>query len=421
MKYFIIYLALISQYAFSEREGGHTGNGGGTIHCIDKQALVLDYYEAFQSNIPLIDLNKLTRDEFFNIAVERLELGSTLEPKAQAGELFSYHLDVQNIFKSKKPLNEWPEIRSWNIRDELIDGNLEQGCVFKQAAITPIGPREQAISYRIKSVTDKLNEQQIWILELHELLQGTNYKGSSISVRELIAVLLRKKVSYKDMRVALYNFAHPDKMHVWHNGNVKIIDPANPKKIDSDLLNGNEYNHSGLYALDLRNIVTEREKLSNCPRWIGIVPANKGNFVLQLFSDSPEASEDLVMPLNKVVLLNKTIVGVHTLNSFKRGIHDKDIQKISWDISMEFGDHTLKFNRNDLNNCPYLKIDDESGFVQSMRSAGNKEKKLFPYGWSWHDSYYYVQVIRNYYELMRLGFESEYESEVKAVRSTLKW
>lgn len=392
--------------------GGHTGNGGGIVTCPGLKPVVLDYYEAVASGRKMIDLESMDREEFFDLMIKRLELGSkhktgVLGSRYFGGlDVFDLHSELEKKLKVVSDANSWTEIEEWRVHDEFINNSLPSDCHFKQAAITSLIPRIGWHTFRIKGAVESLSRGQQFIIELHEFLQEHNSAGSSIIVRKLVGVLLQKRVNYKKIRLALVQFAKPHKEYVLKFGDIHERDYS-----WANLMND-------LYALDLRNISNEEKKnYQNCPRWLGIVPSEKANLILQLFQDSAATPEDIFMPWQDSVLLQANYKIKNVENSYERQSLDKKTSLFRKDFSLKKVSSKLYFERSGLS-CPYISITESSNFVQNFYSAYHKQDRLFPYMWT---NIFYVQRIRTYYELKRLGYESPYEHEVDNIRNILNW
>ena len=429
-------LGLIFQGDTAHAQGGMGGNGGGTIDCPGEQLVVLDYDEAVRKGYPLLDLENMSRAKFFKLMVNRLYLGHAMRSTgfranffgSYGGEnIFSYGSKLGSLLLDQTSIDKWPEIASWNVKDEFIEGNLRPNCKFEQAAIS-VGPK----AYRIRKITDRLSHGQKLVLELHEFMSQQSYLGTSRLVRELIGVMLRKNMDYPTMRTAEYQFSDPMDDYVWEKHNLRVRTPegASPywkAKYHVD--------RSGLFALDARTGVPGGHTFDQCPRWVGIVPMGHGDFVMQLFNDTPEEPENYILPEIQMNLLQKTIVSEHDVHHYKRGILNPVTGEKTWDLEFEQNacvETLLKRCEQTGRNlrlkiagktCPYLKVSYENEF---LTGGWDDKTRLFPLGTmtivpGFVQSAFYVKRIRGYYEERRLGLTSEFEKDVQAVRNRLKW
>lgn|GEM_PF-4279587 len=279
LEFWVAILALLFtsvSYANPDRgEGGHTGNGGGTIVC-PGQALVMLDFEEIPKPRDVLDLEHLDRDAFIDLIVSRVRLASaqgTLDllrpwwkdaphsPSSLAPEA------LRRILIRNGPVDEWPTTEAWRVRDEATAAEALPRCPFEQAAISRDG-----FPNRIRSVTDRMSEGQKRILELHEAIfyfADRNARhalnGTSAIVRSLVRALIRKGPSAADLQKALLTFALPY---------------PNPPEW---------YRHSGLYRLKR---VSSEAKASACPMWVGVVPNGStttgiAQAYVYLFDDEP--------------------------------------------------------------------------------------------------------------------------------------
>jgi hypothetical protein len=348
-------------------QGSMGGNGGGTIECPGEAPVVLDYDEARSIGHPLLDLEKLSRKQFFDLMIERLKLGADAKRTGFRANMlgpwggdrgFGYHDALSQALATEKTLDDWPEIPHWNVHDEFVEGNLRPGCKFSQAAISIY-----RTAYRIRGATERLSRGQRQVLELHEYLSQMTYLGTSLTVRELIGVLLRKKVDYATMRVAEYQFYEP--MSEFSLRKHELY-RASPEGEIEHWKGGGFADRSSLYALDLRggDPLAMKDKAS-CPRWVGIVMMGHGNFVLQAFQDAPVEPDNFVLPWKELQLRNVKLVGEQTGDVYRRGTRDPVTGATRWDLELEqpmcercgVPDKQLRYRRLPAGpECPYLRV-----------------------------------------------------------------
>ncbi|MFZ4715806.1 MAG: hypothetical protein ACOYL6_18935 [Bacteriovoracaceae bacterium] len=399
---------LNSGIAKAGKEGGHTGNGGGKVSCPGRAPVMLDYYEAEQQNKKLLPIEKMDRQSFFKLMIKRLKLGGDSRNETGIIYQFNFHNELEAWIKHEGKIELWDVINEWRVHDEFIESKLLPGCSYQQAAITADIRKIGRKIYKIKGAVEALSPGQQNILELHEFFQARNSTGSSASVRNLIGTMIKKRVTYKQMRQALLQFENPHQIYYKSFGRITY-------DVDQSQFNL----MSGLYALDLRDISEEaKKKYLKCSNWVAISLLMQGDMVMQSFKDHSLELDEIYLPIISKSLTSKSYIVKKERYFYQKQTLDTQFGNLIDEISIQKGSIGT-FIKGKAGTCPYINIMG-SEFVQTFRSAvyNKTEDRLFRYGWF---DVHYIQEIRSYYEGKRLGYVSDYESEVENIRKTLNW
>jgi len=271
---FIPHLILLFTFSSLAFGGGHTGNGGGTVHCLGMKPLILDYYEDHKEEDHYIPLEKMRRAQFIMEIIARLQ--KSQESKKRTDFVPQNIVDIFNEITEKKgPVEKWVVVKPLRIHDEALQEKLPENCEFKQAAYSNIREGKYQ-SYQVLEVTKELSSGQKLVLELHEALQTIQlrqmYQGivlSSYSVREFVRTLIKKNVSYQELRLAYARFMNPTNSIVWDKKDIKIVEYGT---------NHPWYRYSGAYILN------KSKSSLNCEQFIAFGPINTSHYILYRFS-----------------------------------------------------------------------------------------------------------------------------------------
>ena len=274
-------------------QGAVGGNGGGIVQCTNHPSVVLDYYEAFhavgEKKRKLLDIEKMSRASFFEIILSRLEKATERRKKIDFHE--EPAISVAKYFNEVWPhigtVDSWKSIPSTHQLDEAMPKKLPPDCQFIQAAIT-----DKNVTHKILNVPDDLSNGQKNVLELHETLYNIqnwhlsgNFVTTSTSTRAFIQVLLKKKVSYPELRLAYLQYSYPLNTYAWKHGDISVVALGQ----DTNRL----YRYMGAWALDMIEVQTkDRSLYSQCPNWLMVAPTTPtDSYVLQVWDSKTSESK----------------------------------------------------------------------------------------------------------------------------------
>lgn len=190
----LVFLALMGLPAAHAHE---VGNGGDVVVCQGQAPVVLDYYTGTlpipgNKQPELEDISGMTAEQVVQLFSQKL-----------AGTHFGENFD--RMAEEITDLNRWSVVIGLkDVKDDGMQFGLPEGCSLVQGAV-----RAQQLMYMEKSVADAISPAQMGMLMVHEVLYALaveKEKTTSESTRQIVRVLLRKKINYP-LLVEAINFS----------------------------------------------------------------------------------------------------------------------------------------------------------------------------------------------------------------------
>jgi hypothetical protein len=352
-------------------EGGHTGNGGGTIVCDGQAPLTHDYSDAFTSGDELLPIQKMGRDKFFKTVLKRLAKmritrNGFLRMVHPQGEELLITADLLRAQLEKQgPADTWPITPARRTLDEAAS-DLPAHCRFVQAAIN-----EKGVPYQIREVVSPLAPIQKWVLELHEAIYVHAIKVETFEphltsrlVRNLVAALIKKKTFRGDIELALLQLYLPDQKFDFFGKTQRT------KPLSVGYTAGHFYPLSklrGAFYLQFKRGSTEAETdalLKACPAVLTLSPTGSGDVSvvgLKAAAETPELVSEF-LSLGKRTTARGWTQG--TLSSRDQASFQHQVDEklaLSWTLDLSQGSLELVNHLQDDTRCGYVNAHFKAG------------------------------------------------------------